>query len=114
MELRSGVDLFNRGAYFQAHEALEDLWRAAAAPDKSFLQGLTQIAVGLVHHHRGNPVGARSLLARGMANLAGYPEQYLGVDVAGLRAAVIACEQALARGETSLPPVRLVLIGSCE
>lgn len=108
-ELGPGLDLFNRGAYFEAHEALEDLWRAADPPDKPFLQGLTQIAVALVHQKRGNQVGARSLLARGKANLAGYPERYLGVDVAALRAAITACEQALARGD-ALPPIRMQLL----
>lgn len=113
LELRSGVNLFNRGAYFQAHEALEDLWRAAALPDKSFLQGLTQIAVGMVHQQRGNRVGARSLLARGLANLAGYPEQYLGIDVAALRATVTACERALDAGH-ALPPVRMELLNELQ
>jgi predicted metal-dependent hydrolase len=108
-EFARAIKLFNTGHYFEAHEALEDLWRAAASPDKLFLQGLTQIAVAMVHQQRGNRVGARSLLARGMANLAAYPEQYLGVDVAGLRAAVIACERALDGGQ-ALPPPRMELL----
>ncbi len=109
MDLRPAFDLFNRGAYFEAHEALEDLWRAADPADKLFLQGLTQIAVGMVHHQRGNLVGARSLLPRGMANLEGYPEQHLGIDVAALRVAVTACLDALTRGD-ELPPVRMELL----
>ncbi len=109
MDLRPAFDLFNRGAYFQSHEALEDLWRAADPADKPFLQGLTQIAVGMVHHQRGNLVGARSLLARGMANLEGYPEQHLGIDVAGLRVTVTACQLAVSRGD-KLPPVRMQLL----
>jgi predicted metal-dependent hydrolase len=33
-----GLELFNRREFFEAHEALEDVWRAAPAADKKFLQ----------------------------------------------------------------------------
>lgn len=83
---RHGLDLFNRGKFFDAHEALEDVWRAAPPAEKKFLQGLIQVAVGLHHHSRGNVVGARSLLARAHRNLSGYPARHGGIDLAGLRA----------------------------
>ena len=33
---REGIELFNRAAFFDAHEALEDVWRAAPHRRKSF------------------------------------------------------------------------------
>ena len=63
-EYLHGIRLFNRAAFFEAHEALEDVWRAAPESEKKFLQGLIQIAVGLHHYGTGNLVGARSLLGR--------------------------------------------------
>jgi len=42
-----GIRLFNQHHFFDAHEVLEDVWRAAPAEQKKFLQGLIQLAVGL-------------------------------------------------------------------
>lgn len=85
---RRGLELFNRGEFFDAHEVLEDVWRAAPAVEKKFLQGLIQVAVGLHHHSRGNVIGARSLLARAHRNLSGYPARHGGIDLAALRTQV--------------------------
>ncbi|HEY6937070.1 MAG TPA: DUF309 domain-containing protein [Terriglobales bacterium] len=85
---RRGLELFNRGEFFDAHEVLEDVWRAAPAAEKKFLQGLIQVAVGLHHHSRGNMAGARSLLARAHRNLSAYPARHGGIDLAELRAQV--------------------------
>ena len=80
-----GLELFDAGEFFDAHEVLEDVWRAAPAEEKKFLQGLIQLAVGLHHYSRGNLAGARSLLARGNRNLSAYPEHHRGIDLARLR-----------------------------
>ena len=112
---RHGIELFNRREFFVAHEVLEDVWRAAPAPEKKFLQGLIQIAVGMHHYSTGNRVGAQSLLARGHKNLAAYPKAYGGLNLAALRLAVARCGQALARGEAELSPPQLELLnGSAE
>ena len=84
-----GIELFNRGEFFEAHEVLEDVWRTAPSPEKLFLQGLIQISVAFVHHSRGNIVGARSLLRRACKNLSGYPAACAGID---LRALILAAE----------------------
>ncbi len=90
--------MFNRGEFYDAHEVLEDVWRAAPLDEKKFLQGLIQIAVGLHHSSTGNVTGARSLLERGAQNLAGYPAKYAQIDVAGLLAIITRWTAALAEG----------------
>ena len=99
---RRGLELFNKGKFFDAHEVLEDVWRAAPMAEKKFLQGLIQIAVGLHHHSRGNIAGARSLLVRGNRNLSLYAARHEGVHLARLRAAVTQWSAALGNG-TALP-----------
>ena len=96
---RRGLELFDRGEFFDAHEVLEDVWRAAPAEEKKFLQGLIQAAVGLHHHSRGNLAGARSLLARAERNLSGYAAGHGGIDVSGLRAHLTRWVGALENGE---------------
>src|SRR5437868_2828922 len=57
----AGIVLFNRGDFFEAHEAWEALWMDTAGPDKRFYQGLIQAAVGLCHFCNGNVRGAAKL-----------------------------------------------------
>jgi uncharacterized protein len=106
---RRGVELFNRGEFFEAHEVLEDVWRAAPVGEKLFLQGLIQLAVGLHHYSTGNLVGASSLLARGNRNLGTYPQRFGGIELADLRSATDDCSQALERGERlqAFPRIKL-------
>jgi predicted metal-dependent hydrolase len=100
---RRGVELFNRAEFFDAHEVLEDVWRAAPVAEKKFLQGLIQVAVALHHHTRGNQVGARSLLKRAAKNLAGYPGNFAGIEVVELLGSIAEWERALAAGEPAPP-----------
>jgi hypothetical protein len=106
-----GIRLFNSGAYFEAHEVLEDVWRAAPALEKKFLQGLIQVAVGLHHHSKGNVVGARSLLSRAARNLSGYPEDFGGIRLPELLHSLAQWQHALAESE-SVPPVPRFVLNS--
>ncbi len=99
-----GIELFNRAEFFEAHEVLEDVWRAAPATEKKFLQGIIQISVALHHHSRGNLVGAQSLMKRAAKNLAAYPEDFGGVRLNRLLRAVGRWERAM-RERAKLPPV---------
>ena len=64
-----GITLFNQADFFDAHEVLEDVWRAAPPENKKFLQGLIQVAVAFHHYSTGNRVGMRSVLERAIRNL---------------------------------------------
>ena len=85
---RRGIELFNSGRFYDAHEVLEDAWRENSGPERLFLQGLIQVAVGLHHLSTGNDVGALSLLARAGRNLSQYPEVYCGIELERFRDAV--------------------------
>ena len=107
--LLRGVELFNAAEFFEAHEVLADVWRAAPEPERKFLQGLIQVAVALHHHSRGNVVGCRSLLARAQRNLSGYPAQHGGLDVAALLIALTHWREALETGQ-SVPPLPKLMV----
>jgi predicted metal-dependent hydrolase len=93
-----GIELFNRGEFYDAHEVLEDVWRASVPPEKKFLQALIQTAVALHHHSTGNVVGCRSLMARALRNFDGYPEGFCGIHLEPLRLSLVEWQQALAEG----------------
>ncbi|GAB6166672.1 hypothetical protein JCM19992_26720 [Thermostilla marina] len=85
-----GVALFNRGDYFEAHEVWEELWHDRTLPERRFIQGLIQLAVGMYWLRRGNLIGARRLLQRADENVAPFRPRCLGVTIAPLFAQVAA------------------------
>jgi hypothetical protein len=80
-----GIAHFNAQEFFVAHEVWEELWLVAPEPEKTFLQGLIQVAAAFHHHARENARGAKSLLAAGVAKLQGFPEGHRGIAVSDLR-----------------------------
>jgi len=60
-----GIDLFNAGNYFEAHEAWEGLWLDTNSPEeKQFLQGLIMAAGSFLHYLRRECAGASALLEK--------------------------------------------------
>ena len=59
---KRGLDEYDKGDYFEAHEAWEDLWSDYNFPDRKFIQGLIQLSVSFVHLGNGNLIGAKNLL----------------------------------------------------
>jgi uncharacterized protein len=57
-----GVDLFNRGYYWEAHEVWEGLWHACGRRGvmADFLKGLIRLAAAGVKAYEGKPEGVRS------------------------------------------------------
>jgi uncharacterized protein len=102
-----GIQLFNQAEFFEAHEVLEDVWRAAPDPEKKFLQGIIQIAVALHHHSRGNRAGAHSLMKRAVRNLSAYPDEFGTIHLDRLLRAVHDWEQAVSEGIEGPPLPRI-------
>jgi hypothetical protein len=61
-----GVDLFNHGYYWEAHEAWESVWNAAGrhGPVAGFVQGLIKLAAAGVKAREGRPAGVHRHTAR--------------------------------------------------
>lgn len=83
-ELHAAIEQFNRGWYFEAHETLEELWLFAPEPDRTFLQGVIQLAAAFVHLARGERTGFAKLLDAAEGRLRPFAPALHGVDVAGL------------------------------
>ncbi len=81
-----GIDLFNHGYYWEAHEAWEDIWRQLGRHSDAgrAVQGLIQLAVSLLKHELGQGRGAGLLLADARDKLAG--DRLPGIDTNALLA----------------------------
>ena len=99
-----GLRLFNERHFCEAHEVLEDVWHRERGEPRLFLQGLIQVCAGFHHFQSGNARGAAELLQRGSDKMRKYPEQYLGIDSAGLLARVDACRQRIERIRDGVEP----------
>ena len=105
-DLHQGLRCFHSGAFFEAHEHWESVWLAAQEPEKTFLQGLIQVAAAFHHFQRGNYAGTISLLRSALRRLDPYPEAFAGVAVAPLRATIRLWVGALETPSGSpLPPL---------
>ena len=104
-ELAEGLRCFHSEAFFEAHEHWELIWLAAPEPEKTFLQGLIQVAASFHHFQRDNCAGTISLLRSALRRLDRYPEVFAGVMVEPLRIAVRAWLAALeATPQGAAPP----------
>jgi hypothetical protein len=103
MGLDRGLELIREGAYFEAHEELEDEWREAPAAERDFLQGLVHVAVAWLHAERGNRNGCERQLVKAERRLAAYRPAHRGVDVTFLLEGVEAARRSVAAGSLTLP-----------
>src|SRR5450755_2598444 len=99
----AGVVLFNRGDFFEAHEAWEELWMDTHTPERQFYQGLIQAAVGLCHFCNGNVRGAAKLYRSSRDYMQPYGSPFLGLDQGDFWGQMDRCFAALVVG-TETPP----------
>jgi predicted metal-dependent hydrolase len=105
--LDRGLELIRAGAYFEAHEELEDEWREAAPDERDFLQGLVHVAVAWYHASRGNRPGCERQLEKASRRLAPYAPEHRGVSVADVLRQVEAAQRRAAAGDLGLGRVQV-------
>jgi uncharacterized protein len=79
--LAEGLQLYDADEFFAAHEAWESVWLGSQEPDKTFLQGLIQVAAAFYHLQRNNPLGTALLLQAALQRLERYPARFGGISV---------------------------------
>jgi hypothetical protein len=105
-EYLAGIERFNAGEFWDAHEEWEELWLGADTADRAFYQGLIQVAAAFHHHGNGNWSGMRALLDEGCGKLERYRPRACGLDVDRFLAELEPWRQ-LARARTGKGPPAL-------
>jgi len=99
--LLAGIEQYNSGYFFEAHETWEKLWLRSPWPFREFLQGMIQLAAAFVHLKRHEYPGVIRLLDEALAKLEDA-SMTMGVDAKRLVA-----EARVARAElAALGPER--------
>ena len=89
--LAAGLEAYERGDVFLAHELLEPAWMGTRdLAERDLLQGLIKLAAAFVHAARGNAAGVTKNLrgARERLASAGDAGRRFGIDGPGLLAAI--------------------------
>lgn len=98
VQFERGIDHFNRGYFFEAHDILEDIWRETTGPDRLFLQGLIQVSVGFYHLFNQNYKGAVSQFTKGLTKLEPYKPSHRKVELAVFSERVLGFREQAERG----------------
>jgi predicted metal-dependent hydrolase len=110
--LKRGIDLFNSGEYWHAHEAWELEWMPdRKGPDAGFYKGLIQVAAGCLHYTRRNRRGAINKWRSGADYLRPYLPAHRDVLLSPLVAAVdqfLAAMTTHTWPELTMPVIRTV------
>ncbi len=86
--LALGLEAYEAGDYFAAHEHWELAWKRAPDPERRWIQGLIQLATALFKLSQDKPEGTRKLCERAAPKLADAPSRLGDVDLATARAHV--------------------------
>ncbi len=86
-----GIEYFNAYDFFEAHDEWEELWQEYSGDDRTFLQGLIQVAVCLHHFVNGNTRGAVKLYHSSRNYLEPYLPARHRVDLTAVLSQLAAC-----------------------
>ena len=103
----TGLEHIRAGRYFEAHEELELVWRAAPAEERDFYQGLVHVAVAWYQAGRGRPVATASQLEKAARRLGPFAPAHRGLDVADVLVQVERARGRVEAGSLELEPPRL-------
>jgi predicted metal-dependent hydrolase len=92
---REGIERFNRGEYYKAHDSLEEAWMQDQGAGRDLYRGILQVGIAYYQIEQGNYRGAIKMLLRVRQWLEPLPDICRGVDVDQLRANVEAVHDAL-------------------
>ena len=111
-DFQRGIEFFNERKYWQAHEMWEQVWRQREEDSRIFLQGIIQAAAAYYRvMERPSYVGALNNFEKAFTKLQPFPDRFLGVNVEGLRRAIVQSFEEVKRlgpGKLEEFPVQLL------
>lgn len=102
-----GIDLFNRGLFFESHEAWEEIWRSTTPEPRHLFQGLIQVAAAM-HQFldlKRRVEAPRGTLAKACGRLEPFAPVSHGLDIEDLLESARTWESWLERCEGERPAI---------
>ena len=82
---KKGIEEFNKGDYYEAHEYLEDAWNEDTGPARDMYKAVLQVAVAYLQIERKNYSGAVKMFLRARQWLEPLPDVCRGVHIIRLK-----------------------------
>jgi uncharacterized protein len=79
--IKRAMQLFNDEKYWEAHEALEYVWKNASGVEKDLLNGIILVAAAFVHDEKDEPDVCLSILQRARKKVGRASGTYYGMDL---------------------------------
>jgi uncharacterized protein len=83
--VQEGLALFNKGAYYKCHDALEAAWQQEQDAGRELYRAILQVGIAYFQIERGNYRGAVKMLLRVRQWLAPFPDKCQQIDVTSLK-----------------------------
>jgi predicted metal-dependent hydrolase len=80
-----GMQLFDQGEYWLAHEALEEAWKEESGPVRELYRAILQAGVVYLHIERDNYIGAIKVYAKVQKWIQPWPDVCRGIEIGALR-----------------------------
>lgn len=81
-KIQAGLELFNRGFYWECHEELEDHWLDDVGDQARLVYwAVIQVATSLYHFRGGNRLGAQGMMAKAHDKLQRIEEKSIETDL---------------------------------
>ena len=75
------LNFFNNHAWYEAHDAFEEIWNSVNGEERQVIQGILQVSVSQFHLSKGNLNGATILLGEGLGRIKTRTKIKLGIDL---------------------------------
>ena len=112
---RRGLEEFNRGEYFKAHDSLELAWMEEQTAGRDLYRSILQIAVAYYQIERGNYNGAAKMFLRMRNWLSPLPDTCRGINIKQLRLDVEAVHtELISLGPEGIEEFNLALLKPVE
>jgi predicted metal-dependent hydrolase len=110
--MKAGQQAFNRREFYEAHEFWEEVWDVTDDPDRTWIQGMIQVATGMHKLVAGRPDVARTLLEKAVGKLAGVT----ALDGLAVGALARDAAQLLAalRARKKVDPAEFMTLRTCD
>ena len=106
-EYLKGIEYFNHGEFFEAHEIWEAIWARTSGREQLFYKGLIHAAVALHHFGNSNLRGARKVWGSCRQYLTPYGPKHLGLNVGAFLDRMHQCFAGLEQSEGRTSDVEL-------
>ena len=96
-DFEEGIRLFNKGEYWESHEAWEFVWKRCEEPPRVFFQALIQLAAAYHQLNRNIYHGVVKHFRNAETKLRPFPDGFLGVELTPIKQALSAGEAEVVR-----------------